>query len=288
MRQVLESIAGTYGLEVAGDPTTTPNIPSETSGRAKLKTKGERDLEAEGRDRVWDFLAQQYQTDQDRQLAEAKIQQMQQASLESQARIREIDERIDRGLPVTEAQLIKDFMKEEGINLEEAQKRLSKFKGNKTAMLQMYQYAVDNKQFSGSLAEFTGLLQRNKWNLIDAASELFYMNPIMPFRVPIADHPEIIKQIATGLNTAMEDIYNNPDSTLPPPDDGAGVIPAELEAQGVTARDVQQLIEAEELEGNEINWSQAIMMYKDYLKKRGAQNGTAGTANAGTPPKPTK
>jgi len=206
MREALEGIAQQMGYTPQVEPTTVPSVPSEIVGKPRLRTKVERDAERVQQERVWDLIMQTYQTDQERQMAEAQLAQTIQQTKESQAREAEIMKRTARGIPPTEWSLIKDEMEKEGKSFTDIVRELNAVKANKTAALQIYDAAVSAGDFTGTFEQWTTIMNRAKWNPIEAASKIFYSNAFAAWSTPIEQHPDRIYQIANNMSKAADKI----------------------------------------------------------------------------------
>lgn len=258
-RQAMEQIAQSMGFAPPKKEPTIPAEPSEISGKPRLKTAAERKAEQRYQDRVWDFILKTYQTDQQRQAAEAEIAQTLQAIEESKAREAEIRKRTQRGIPPNEWQLIKDYMEETGQDYVTVMRQLNSLKSNKTAALQIYDAAVAAGHFGGTFEEWSRLMNRAKWNPIDAAASQFYSNPFQVFQIPVEQHPAYIAQVAKTLAQAAEkvneDLLTKGGENIP--------IPQELMALGITEESLSSF-------QNESGLSRAnaIKELMDYARRR--------------------
>ena len=264
MREALEGIAQQMGYTPQQEPTTIPSVPSEIVGKPRLKTKVERDAERVQQERVWDLIMQNYQTDQERKMAEAQLAQTIQATQESQARQAEIVKRTARGIPPTEWSLIKDEMEATGKSFTDIMKQLNAVKANKTAALQVYDAVVASDQFGGTFEQWTTIMNRAKWNPIDAATKIFYANPFTAFSTPIEQHSTVIHQIATTMSEAADQLEQDmlartgkgfPGKDIP--------IPDELLAQGVAEIDISDIMKEQG-----VSRTQAIQMLMNYLMQQ--------------------
>ena len=274
MREALEGIAQQMGYTPQPEPTTIPSVPSEIVGKPRLRTKVERDTERAQQDRVWDLIMQNYQTDQERQMAEAQIAQTIQATKESQAREAELTKRTTRGLPPTEWSLIKDEMEKEGKSFTDIVKELNAVKANKTAALQIYDAAVAAGDFEGTFEQWTTIMNRAKWNPIDAATKIFYANPFAVFSIPLEQHPDRIYQIANNMSKAADKIDQDMIARTGKGLAGKDVpIPDELLTQGVKEIDI-----VDTMRQTGASRTQVIQMMINYLTQQNKlrQGSTAG------------
>jgi len=263
----LQQMASELGFGAPqGKPRTIPSMPSETSGRSTLKTKYERDREAAMQQQAWDFITKIYQTEEQKNQMEAQTNQLIQSAQESKAREKEIDARRARGLPPSQWTLTKEYMDENpDQDFVTVMKALNAAKGNTTAKLQIYNAAKAAGDFDGTYEQWEQVMNRAKWNPIDAYSEMFYSNPFTAFSIPLEEHPKRIAQGAITLGLAAEQ-YNQEmlargkgDAVL-----GANVpIPQELLALGVNERDIAQVMEAEG-----INRAQALIKLQKHWQQQ--------------------
>jgi len=264
MREALEGIAQQMGLTPQQEPTTVPSVPSEVVGKPRLKTNVEREAERRQQEQVWDLIMQTYQTDQERQMAEAQIEQTRQATEQSRAQTAEIQKRTARGLPPTEWSLIKDEMEKTGESFTDIIRKVNAAKANKTAALQIYDAAIAAGHFSGTFEQWTALMNRAKWNPIEAATKMFYANPFAAFSTPIDQHWQVIYQMADNMSKVADKIDQDMLART-----GRGLagkdipIPDELMAQGITEKDI-----ADDMKATGASRTQAIQMMMNYLKQQ--------------------
>lgn len=264
MREALEGIAQQMGYTPQVEPETVPSVPSEIVGKPRLRTKVERDAERVQQERVWDLIMQTYQTDQERQMAEAQLQQTIQATQESQAREAEITKRTARGIPPTEWSLIKEEMEKEGKSFTDIVKEMNAIKGNKTAALQVYNAAVAAGDFEGTFVQWTRILTQAKGDPIEAASKIFYSNAFAAWSTPIEQHPEKIYQIANNMRLAAEKIDQDMRARTGKGLAGKDVpIPDELLTQGVEEIDI-----VDTMRQTGASRTQVIQMMMNYLTQQ--------------------
>jgi len=270
MRQALENIAQQMGFAPQQKESTTPTVPSETVGKPRLKTQYERDMAKAQQEQVWDLILKTYQTDQQRRAAEADIQQTVQAMEESRAREREIDHRIKTGLPPSEWSLIEKYLEENtDKSFVDVMKEINAAKGNKTAKLQIYDAAIAAGHFEGTFEQWTALMNRAKWNPIEAATKMFYANPFAAFSTPPEQHHEIIAAMALNMSQAAAQVDKQ---MLAEGKGGLGdkdiPIPEELLALGTTEADLDRFQKE-----TGATRTQAIQVRMNYLNQQNKLKG---------------
>lgn len=250
------------------DAGVVPDMPSEVSGGARLKTKSERAISAEREKRAWEFMAEHYLTEQERQAAQADIQLKQNQAQYYKARAIEFLKKARTGPNPNEWALIKAEAEKGGESYSTVAARFRAMSKNPAAIIQAYNYAKNHNQLPDptmTLAQFKAMWERAGWDPIKLAYQMHMANP---FTV-LEDDPQKSLAAIVGLTTGFVDLSAEVDRMLveagKEPLDKVTTLPEELEAVGITPEMIPKLKDKYGYPSN----AQTVQILLNYIRSRG-------------------